>query len=126
MSKSPAISRLTTGAAEAMGIRPVKTQIAVRLNTVDHVADPLRVRHGAAGMVVGIADSGAPELPHALHVRLDDGDVVVDSRFVEFTDISRVPASHRVHPNATAAWLIVEALREAFSGDYFSRRCTGS
>lgn len=104
-----------------LGVRPVKTPLRVELDTVDHVAPLARLRHGQSAEVIGIADSGAPELPHRLHLRLADGEMVLDTRWVRFTDISDVPSTHLGHPAAAAAWLIVRALQEAHRDNILSR-----
>ena len=105
-----------------LGMRPVKTPIAVRLNTVDHIAPAIRLRHEFPATVIGVAESGAPELPHRLQLRFEDGtETVLHVHWVDFTDISRVPASHLGHRNATIAWIVIEALREANGDNPYSR-----
>lgn len=118
----PALYPLHANSPVMVGMRPVNTPIPVCLNTVDHIAPVFRLRHGCSATVIGIAESGAPELPHNLHLRLAEGEMVLDTRWVDFTDLSRVPVSHLGLRNCSRAWLIVTALQEAHRDNPYSRR----
>ncbi len=108
-------------------LAPLKTPIRVRLNTADHPAPYVYIHNGEEAHIVGISEGG-DELGFNCDVRLANGLTVwlAFDLWLDLIDLSSVPVSHSKFGSVAAtAWVLTEAARNAWKGNYYSRHYQG-